>query len=224
MKKIIILITLFSISLYSEDILTTRSDIAFYRTAIIKVERGINWQQNTSYGTVSPQMALWIQDLEDNFIQNIYVTQGFGQQNMLTTPPNFPSVFRRISLPFWHKKNYLASKKYITKDNILPDTVSQPTPSNSFSIETRIINTINEGYVYLEINQIEDTNQTYKTINGQPSLIYRALVDFRKVGHVYDLELFAMTDNLREGIYTTNINGITTAAKMISGASITILK
>lgn len=224
MKKIIILIVLFSISLYSQNVLTTRADIVFYRTAIIKVERGINWQQNTPYGTLSPQMAIWIQDLEDNFLQNIYVTRSFGQQNMLGAPQGFPSVFRRTSLPFWHKKNYLWSKEYLTKDNILPDTVSQPTPPTSFSIETRIINTIDKGYVYLEINQIEDTNQTYKTINGQPSLIYRAFVDFKKARKVYDLELFAMTDNLREGIYTTNISGITTADKIISGASITILK
>lgn len=224
MKKSIIVIILFSISLYSQNVMTTRADIVFYRTAIIKVEHGINWQQSTSHGILPPQMAVWVQDLEDNFLQNIYVTRSFGQQNMLGIPPNFPSVFSRVSLPFWNKKNYMGSKKYITKGNTLPDTVSQPTPLSSFSIETRIVDVINEGYVYLEINHLEDTNKTYPVLNGQPSLIYRALVDFKKAGKVYYLELFAMSDVLREGIYTTNVSGITTADKIISGASITILK
>ena len=227
MKKIIILIVLSSISLYSqysENVIATRADIAFYRTAVIKVERGINWKQSTSYGMLSPQIAIWIQDVRGNFLQNIYVTRSFGQQNMLGTPPDFSSVFRRIALPFWHKKNYIMTKEYITKNNILPDSVSKPTPPSSFTVETRIINTINEAYVYLEINHLEDTNKTYKTINGQPSLIYRALVDFTKAGEVYDFELFAMTDIFREGIYTTNISGITTADKIVSEVSITILK
>ena len=224
MKKIIILIILSSLSLYSENTFTTRADIAFYRTAVIKVERGINWKHSTSFGMVSPQIAIWIQDVRGNFLQNIYVTRSFGQQNMLNTPLDFPSVFRRVSLPFWHKKNYLITKEYITKNNILPDSVSQPTPPDSFTVETRIINTINEGYVYLEVNHLEDTNKTYTSMNGQPSLIYRVLVDFTKESKVYHFKLFAMTDNFREGIYTTNISGITTADKIISDVTITILK
>lgn len=224
MKKLIVLIILLSISLYPTNNIVTRADIIYYRNAIIDVDHGINWKSNTVYGSLSPQLAIWVQDFGDTFVQNIYVTRAFAQQNMEGIPPGFLAVFARKSLPFWLKKNYTDDRLYPTIEESIPDIISRPTPSKSFTIETRIVDTLNKGYVYLEVNHLGDTNSRFDSIDGQPSLIYRVLVDFRKYNKVYDFELFAMSDNVREGLYTTNIRGITTASKIINKATITILK
>lgn len=217
-----IFILFLSINLISQTTVTTQSTLKNAIDIEIRVDKGANWGQTTDIGVVTPQMAFWVESLDNIFIQNIYITKSFGKQSMPQIPKNFESIYARTSLPFWLKKNYTKFRTYPTPSTPLPDSVSQATPLGSFTIKSKVTKDIKNGYIYFEVNNMSDLNETYTDSVGQPSLIYRAKINFKKSG-IYPLELYAMSDSVREGLYKTNISGITTANKIIESVTVKVL-
>jgi uncharacterized protein YsxB (DUF464 family) len=217
-----IFILFLSINLISQTTVTTQSALQNAINIEISVNKGENWGQATALGVYTPQMAFWVESLDNIFIQNIYVTKAFGKQNMPNKPKNFEATYTRNSLPFWLKKNYTKFRTYPTSATPLPDSISQATPLGSFVIKSKVTKNIKKGYIYFEVNNMSDLNETYRDVVGQPSLIYRAKINFKKSG-TYPLELYAMSDSVREGLYKTNISGITTAVKIIDSITVKVL-
>lgn len=222
--KYMILFFITIIPLYSQTVVNAREDITNGYNIKISVLSGINWQQPTQFSNTIPQMAFWIENNAGAYLMPIYVTRAFGQQKMKGMPANFKGVYRRYSLPYWLTRQYTLTKKYITQKSPLPNAVSQATPQDSFTIVSKVPKSINEGFIYCEINNMGDTNQSYTDkLNGQPSLIYRGYVNFTKKG-VYKLELFALSNPNKESSLLKDFKTITTAKSIVNSITVTVEK
>jgi hypothetical protein len=154
-----------------------------------------------------PLLAIWIEDMEGNYIQTLYVVQsiassvfrhgeaGWGHWNEAV-------VRRPAALPYWgHQRGIKAGDGlYIpTPDNPVPDAYSGATPKSDFILFSRSDMPLPEQFrVLLEINQAWDWNQywhnnkfpddaEYKT-SSQPALVYEASINMQDQLKEYEMK------------------------------------
>ncbi|MBS4014519.1 MAG: hypothetical protein KGZ97_12330 [Bacteroidetes bacterium] len=182
-----------------------------------------------------PLMAFWIEDLEGNYIQTLYVAQsiaqGYFRHGDTSTGRWQPGPLRRpAALPYWsHKRGIKAADGlYIpTIDNPMPDAVTGATPTSNFILstktETKEIKTFN---IMMEINQSWDWNNywhnnkypddvNYKT-SSQPALVYRATVDISNLQSEYKMEVIGHSHwSGANGNLYEDLSTITSALKIV---------
>ncbi|SHF53471.1 hypothetical protein SAMN05444274_106101 [Mariniphaga anaerophila] len=145
-----------------------------------------------------PSFAVWIEDLEGNFLETLYVTnyvgKGWFRYGELTQGKwkDEPGNARRpATLPYWaHKRNIKAPDGlYVpSPETAVPDAVTSATPLGDFRLETATSLYGNRKFrVLLEINQPWDANKFW--INSkyegnvnylgslQPALVYAVIVN-----------------------------------------------
>lgn len=143
-----------------------------------------------------PLMAIWVEDLDGNYVQTLYVAESIAKGVYLhgdaSTGRWLPGPIRRpAALPYWgHQRGvqaedglYMPSQK-----SPMPDALTGATPKGNFTIETQApLQQVRKFRVLLEINQPWDWNQhwynnrypgdrDYMT-SAQPALVYEATVD-----------------------------------------------
>jgi len=143
-----------------------------------------------------PLMAIWIEDLDSNYIQTLYVARSIAEGVFRHGDPStgrwLPGPIRRpAALPYWgHQRGIRASDGlYIpTQDDPMPDAITGPTPKGNFILNTNTPAEIPLSFrVLFEINQPWDWNsywsnnkfpddEDYKT-SSQPALVYEAVID-----------------------------------------------
>ena len=144
-----------------------------------------------------PTFALWVEDMEGNYIKTIYVTRSFAS-GVFGHEMVGDSVWKRTpgpskqpaALPCWaHKKGLIDGKELIpTVEHPFVDAYSGATPSKDFVIKSSYNNSA-KYRILLEVNQSWDWNK-YWTNNkypgnkayshsAQPSLIYAAEINHR---------------------------------------------
>lgn len=183
-----------------------------------------------------PSFAVWVEDLEGNYIETLYVTQfvGTGQYRYANVGPgqwkNEQGEARRpASLPYWsHKRNVKAEDGlYIpSKTKPVPDAITGATPVGNFRLETGTKIKPGEKFrLMMEINQPWDSNETWSNDKFpgdldyfgslQPSLVYAVTVDpksemkefyMNPVGHGHP--------SGKDGNLNTDLNSLTTAKKI----------
>ncbi|WP_435623473.1 DUF4405 domain-containing protein [Flagellimonas sp.] len=153
-----------------------------------------------------PQMAIWLEDVDGNFISSLYVTHATAKGTFFggRTKENFKSFdakkslsqeFRRVdALPVWsHKRAEVqADGLYApSPEHPLADAVSGETLPSSFRFLTTVADASKHVLLRLEINVAFDDNEFYSEFDfpedevfhsgtgqlGQPSLIYEAILD-----------------------------------------------
>ena len=158
-----------------------------------------------------PLMAIWIEDMQGNYVQTIYVAESIGkgifQHGDASTGKWMPGeIPRPAALPVWSHRRGIQSEDGLylpTPQNPVPDAYTGPTPPQSFVIESKLErNDLRQFLVFFEINQTWDWNEywtnnkypdndEYKT-SCQPALVYKAIVNLddeqkeyrmRVVGH-----------------------------------------
>lgn len=137
----------------------------------IYVEPGEVWSKR------APQLALWIEDGEGNYIETIYVTKSAAKKSWKFAPKEG----RPESLPCWYK----ASGVNPAKEGIEVDVCSGATPKKGLFIEHEIDLDKNTEYLIKgEVNQSFDYNEFYTKknsgVDGQPSVEYFGKLDFKK--------------------------------------------
>ncbi|HEY9114297.1 MAG TPA: hypothetical protein VIN10_06325 [Bacteroidales bacterium] len=192
-----------------------------------------------------PTFALWIEDIEGNYLETIFVTRSFatgiyghgdaGDGKWKTVPGE---SIRIAALPYWsHKRNVISRDTlYIpTPENPLPDALTGATPENNFVILTNYDKELPRKFVILfEINQAFDYNEFWTNLSlnqnpnyltsGQPSVIYAVTVDLGS-----DMKEFFLNPighgsaTGKDGLLYTNLQTITTAGKITGQAKITII-
>ncbi len=154
-----------------------------------------------------PMMAAWLEDMDGNFLQTIYVNESVAKGYFKYAVKNGgqwePGVaIRPASLPVWaHSRGIKSGDGHFmpTRENPVPDAFTSATPEADFAVYSRTPETLSGRVkVLFEINQSWDWNdfwtnskypddQDYKT-SSQPSVVYSAVIDFDDPKKEYQLQ------------------------------------
>jgi hypothetical protein len=172
-------------------------------------ELKIHFQAGQFYN--HPSFVIWTEDANRALLETLFITESTGKGEYAygkaikgkweASEKRYPS-----SLPYWsHKRGQKANDGlYIPgKGNEVPDGITGATPQGSFTLNTRLQQSLNQKiFIMLEINQTWDfnefwtnnrypDNENYKR-SCQPALVYQAVIDpsrskykdhFSPVGH-----------------------------------------
>ncbi len=191
-----------------------------------------------------PTLAIWIEDLEGNYIQPLLVTKSFATGIFRYGPVNDsiwgtePGVaYRPAALPYWNHKRMEqpAIEKIVPgKGNPVADAYTAATPQENFVLHTRL-NKLNltRYKILLEINQTWDWNEywtnskfpgnyEYKT-SSQPSLVYAVEVSEKSGFKEYWLNPVGHGHYAGEnGHLYTDLSEFTTALNILKSIKVVI--
>jgi hypothetical protein len=191
----------------------------------------------------SPQMAVWVETPEGQFLETLFVTSKIGRQEWRKAPgDSTPSeeIRRQEALPVWshrHGKIYEDGLRVPTRENPTPDSVTAATPKKGFDLQTSLPEAHEAVVVYFEVNASTDFNEAYPADaqpdfpgysggqwgSGQPSLIYSAHVHLGKPGAPIEMRLagHGSPDGSDGGLYA-DLSGLTTALDIVASVKVTI--
>ncbi len=189
-----------------------------------------------------PLMAAWIEDMQGNFVQTLYVSESIGKgifkHGDASTGKWMPGELRRpAALPVWsHRRGIQAEDGLFVPDtrNPVPDALTGPTPPQSFVLTSRLeTNEMRQFLVFFEINQTWDwnefwtnnkypDNEEYKT-SAQPALVYKAIINLDSGKKEYPMTLIGHSHYAGEdGIVYEDISTFTTALNIAKEIKIII--
>lgn len=182
----------------------------------------------------APQIAIWTEDLEGNFLSTIYVSKKLAKQSWTAAGGNR----RKESLPCW---SYAQGKQYAdglylpTKDEPLPDAVTGATPKGSFTANVQMNDNIQQFVVKCEFNHSVDFNENYpknaeegdsnysggKMGSGQPAVVYQVTVDLTNGQKDFKGEPIGHSSpDGSEGKVYPDISKLTTALDIVKGIKV----
>lgn len=193
-----------------------------------------------------PTFAFWIEDLNGNYIETLFVTQYLGKgiyghgslgEGKWDNKPG--EAKRPATLPYWlHKRGIMADgQTYLpTADQPVPDAITGATPQKDFHLKARASKPLPQQFqLMFEINQPWDWNAywnnnlypndaNYKT-SCQPALVYAVTIDLTKPDKVYFLNpighsQYAGTD----GELYTDLTTLTTAKEIVHKIEVHLIK
>ena len=188
----------------------------FARDVTISVGAGDGWKSGKE-----PQLAVWLEDGQGRYIKTLYVTQKASGLSWFFGPKEG----RPESLPVWYHASKHDSKKSAasaSSDKNEIDAVTSATPKGGLVINQKIDDAA--CVIKVEVNASFDYNSTWTKknsgVNGQPSLIYQALIPAGQKEEV-SLELLgsgSVTGS--NGEVYKNVGGIDSAKTIVRAATI----
>ena len=178
-----------------------------------------------------PLMAIWIEDMEGNFIQTLFVAESIGkgvfQHGDASKGFWMPGEIQRpAALPYWSHKRGIKNEDGLylpTPTNPVVDAYTGPTPDKSFILNTRLDEAgLAKFKVLFEINQTWDWNEfwtnnkfpedeEYKT-SCQPALVYSTSIDLDNPKEEYVMEAIGRSHHSgANGELFDDIHTLTTA-------------
>lgn len=151
----------------------------------LDVVPGEEWSRRMQAGpfifNVLPQIVIWAENDQGRLIDTLYITGADGKGFRHAGKKQKGAAFYRECFPVWASRLESAGGVLPGKDNPYPDTITSATPSGRFTLLSRLPFPEQSFTLFLEINQSDDTNDTYTKQNngwaGQPSLIYRVAIE-----------------------------------------------
>lgn len=200
----------------------------------------VNLEKGKSHN--HPTFAVWAEDLEENFIQTLFVTKsiatgiyGHGplDAEKWDTGPGWQ--VRPAALPYWINKRIPAEggKQLPDPQHPVPDAYTGATPMGSAALFTRLDNPMSGKIrILVEVNQPWDwnefwTNKLYDDVDYrtscQPSLVYAAIVDLDKPGkEIYLNPIGHGHYSGADGELYTDLRTITTAKDIFSAIAVSV--
>jgi hypothetical protein len=192
-----------------------------------------------------PTMAFWIEDMEGNFVQPLYVTKslatgiyGHAEAEKGKWKHESGEVRRPATLPYFlHKRGVKANDgTYLpTSESPIPDAYTGATPKKDFILFSRSEENLkNKFRVMMEINQAWDWNEHWNNTkfpddfdyntSCQPALVYSVTIDLEnKEIEKYFLNPIGHSHfSGKNGNLYTNLNTISTALNIIDKVEITL--
>lgn len=189
-----------------------------------------------------PLMAIWIEDLDGNYIQTLYVARSiakgefnYGDKTGGKWQPG--EILRPAALPYWsHKRNILNDKgNYMPRKGYeVADAYSGATPPADFNLKSRTDNMMNGKFrILIEVNQSWDWNsywtnnkypddKEYKT-SSQPAVVYAAVIDPQVKGEKTVLQVIGRSHHAgADGKLYNDLETLTTALQIISSVSVSL--
>lgn len=182
----------------------------------------------------SPQIAIWTEDMQGNYLSTIYVSHKIATQSWQMAKGNR----RKEALPHWcHARGvvYEDGLYLPTKDQPFADGVSGATPREGFDVKLNPASNLKQFVIKIEINHSTDFNDSYpkdaqegdanysggKEGSGQPALIYRAEVDLSKDTKTFEASLIGHSSpDGSDGEIHTDMSGLTTALDIVKRITI----
>lgn len=191
-----------------------------------------------------PTFSFWVEDLEGNYIETLYVTQylakgfyghgslGEGKWDSKPGPAKRPST-----LPYWlHRWSNNPDKKSTlpSPENPVPDAITGATPPGDFVLETVIDKPVAEKFrVMMEINQPWDWNEFWNNslhpgdfdyaVSCQPALVYSVEIDRNQPGKDFYLNPIGHSHYSGvDGELYTDISTLTTAKEIVNKVCVRI--
>lgn len=207
----------------------------------IKIETGSQWKHpfNLFLGIKkqnTPQIAIWTEDMEGNYLTTIYVTNRTATQSWIMSGGNR----RKSALPYWaHRRGvqYEDGLYMPTRKNPLPDAVTGATPSGNFDVKLSPASAVRKFVVKAEFNHSTDFNDFYpadaregeanytggKGGSGQPAIVYQALIDLDSGQTEYTARLIGHSspDGSNGNLYT-DLSTLTTALHIVKEITIRV--
>ena len=172
----------------------------------IKINAGKNYTHNYGILKLIPQIAIWIEDINGNYIDTIYVT--FRSAKSQWRGGN--NIRRPEALPIWSYKKGIKYEDGLympTRNKPLNDSITGATPTSSFAKEWKIPTDLKQKIFILkiEVNNSFDYNNIYNkklpkdslyynNVNGQPSLLYEGKIDLSKNNNEIKLNIIGHGD------------------------------
>jgi hypothetical protein len=175
-----------------------------------------------------PTFAIWLEDLEGNFIQTLFVTKSiatgifsFADGGAGTWKNSSGQAIRPAALPYWSHKN---------REQTL-DAWSGATPKKDFVLKSKAKNENRKFRILMEINQTWDFNEfwTNSKFPGdlnylsscQPSLVYAVTVDTAEPEQEYFMNPIGHGHyNGSNGKLYTNLTTFTTALQIVESLKV----
>ena len=179
----------------------------------------------------APQMAVWTEDMQGNFLSTIYVTRKIATQSWTASGGNR----RKEALPCWchvHGVRYDDGLYLPTKAEPLTDGVSGATPREDFDVKITPKEGLKRFVVKIEINHSTDFNEFYpasaregdanysggKMGSGQPAVVYAATVDLSSGQHEFPAVLIGHSSpDGSDGSVDPDLSTLTSALHIVKG-------
>lgn len=238
-KAAVLLITLSGLTISG-----CQQDVKEFTDGNIKVtvETGEHWKHpfDLFWGIKinnDPQVAVWIEDGENNYLSAIYVSHRAATQSWRMSGGNR----RKESLPYWSHQRGIQYKDgfYLpTKEQPLPDAVTGATPRENFSLKLKPPAGLTRFVIYAEFNHSTDFNQYYpasatesdfnysggKEGSGQPAVVYRAVIDLNTGENVFKAKLIGHSSpSGNDGKLYTDLSTLTSAKDIVKDITVEIL-
>ena len=191
-----------------------------------------------------PQMAIWTEDLEGNYLETVFVSKatarglffgGRSKENFKSFDEKKDAIgdYRRVNaLPVWsHKRGIIYSDgMYVpTNQNPLPDVITGETLTDNFKLLAST-DRVDSFILKIEINVAFDDNEYYSEYDfpdddiyhngtgqlGQPSIIFETLIDLHDGKNYYLMELVGHGHHSgRTGEIYRDLSTLTTAKHIV---------
>ncbi|MDD6210221.1 MAG: hypothetical protein PUB21_06410 [Bacteroidales bacterium] len=183
-----------------------------------------------------PQIAIWLEDMEGNYLSTVYVSHKIATQTWQAAGGNR----RKEALPHWcycRGVQYSDGLYLPTKKEPFTDGISGATPHSGFNVKVKPIGNIMQFVVKVEINHSTDFNDFYpksaqpgeagysggKLGSGQPALVYEAKVDLTSPAREYTTVLIGHSSpDGSDGAVYSDVSAITTALDIVKRISVNI--
>jgi hypothetical protein len=152
-----------------------------------------------------PQIAIWTETTDGRFLQTLYASDKTVHHTWAKAPlakkPERPEA-----LPVWLSRTHGA------------ETISGATPKYGISVGNTLSDSV--MVVFVEINHSTDYNTAYprtkNDLNGQPSLIYRGVVDRHAVHGTVVLQAIGHgSPDGKNGVIEPDLQQFTTALHIV---------
>jgi len=242
--KIIIVISILLAGCASQQNLTSNTEII--TTTPEQINTKLEIELTTGKFHNHPSFAIWVEDLDGNYIETLYVTQYFAkgvfghgeiEKGKWNNEPG--EVRRPAALPYWsHKRNIKAADGLYAPSpgTAVPDALTGATPKGNFILKTGTKEGNDKKFrVLLEVNQPWDSNDfwtnskypddfNYKT-SLQPALVYAATISPDSPEKIYYLNLIGHSHYSGEtGELFSDLTTITTAKDIVSKIVVLVVR
>lgn len=185
----------------------------YARDVTISIGAGEGWK--------GPQLAVWLEDQNGRYIKTLYVTKKASALSWLFGPKKG----RPESLPLWYHASKHDSKKSAAQNGSQKeiDAVTSATPKGGLVINQKIGD--EPCVIKVEVNASFDYNSTWTKknsgVNGQPSLVYQALLPAGQKEEVALELLGSGSVNGSNGDIYKNVGGIDSAKTIVRIINVT---
>lgn len=199
----------------------------------------INFEKGEEF--YHPLIVFWLEDDKGQYIETLYASQSIATGTFMYGVPEgkkWKQGERRkpASLPYWgHRRGIKAPDGLFlpTPQNPLPDAITGATPTNSFTINTKVEADTEYVKIFMEINQTWDWNHywhnnlypddnDYKT-SCQPSLVYMVKIKLSESGSTHEMFPIGYSHpSGKTGELFPDISNHTTALKIAKRITVTV--